>query len=79
MIPLFAFGMPGFQDWVLILIIVLVLFGAKRLPELARSLAQSMHEFRKAKDEFERELHKTTQDAPPAVRSESDKEPPKTV
>jgi sec-independent protein translocase protein TatA len=73
--------MPGFQDWVLILIIVLVLFGAKRLPELARSLAQSMHEFRKAKDEFERELHKTTttQDAPPAVRSDSDKEPPKTV
>jgi len=80
MTPLFAFGMPGFQDWVLILIIVLVLFGAKRLPELARSLAQSMHEFRKAKDEFERELHKTTtQDAPPTVRSESDKEPPKTV
>jgi TatA/E family protein of Tat protein translocase len=52
--------MPGFQEWVLILLIVLILFGAKRLPELARGLGQSVNEFRKAKDEFERELHKTT-------------------
>ena len=59
MIPLFAFGMPGFQEWILILLIVLVLFGAKRLPELARGLGQSMNEFRKAKDEFEREIHKS--------------------
>ncbi len=62
MIPLFAFGMPGFQEWVLILLIVLVLFGAKRLPELARGLGQSMNEFRKARDEFEREIHKSSQD-----------------
>ena len=57
--PLFALGMPGMQELLLILVIVLVLFGAKRLPELARGLGQSMNEFRKAKDEFEREIHKT--------------------
>jgi TatA/E family protein of Tat protein translocase len=56
--PLFALGMPGMQELLLILVIVLVLFGAKRLPELARGLGQSMNEFRKAKDEFEREIHK---------------------
>lgn len=72
MIPLFAFGMPGFQEWVLILVIVLVLFGAKRLPELARSLGQSMNEFRKAKDEFEREIHKSTQD----IETKKTEEPP---
>lgn len=60
--PLFALGMPGMPELFLLLIIVLVLFGAKRLPELARGLGQSMNEFRKAKDEFEREIHKTTQD-----------------
>lgn len=60
MSPLFALGLPGVQEWVLILLIVLILFGAKRLPELARGLGQSVNEFRKAKDEFERELHKTT-------------------
>jgi TatA/E family protein of Tat protein translocase len=46
----------------LILIIVLVLFGAKKLPELARSLGQSMNEFRKAREEFDRELQQATND-----------------
>jgi sec-independent protein translocase protein TatA len=46
---------------------VLVLFGAKKLPELARSLGQSMNEFRKAREEFDKELHQAGQDlkAPP--------------
>ncbi len=72
--PLFALGMPGMQELILILIIVLVLFGAKRLPELARGLGQSMNEFRKAKDEFQSELHKSSEElaakdspAPPVV------------
>ena len=46
----------------LILIIVLVLFGAKKLPELARSLGQSMNEFRKAREEFDRELQQAAND-----------------
>jgi sec-independent protein translocase protein TatA len=57
-----AFGAPGPSEWVLILIIVLVLFGAKRLPELARSLGQSMNEFRKAREEFDRELQQAAND-----------------
>ena len=48
----FALVMPGPTEWVLILVIVLVLFGAKKLPELARSLGQGMNEFRKAREEF---------------------------
>ena len=42
---------------VFILIIVVLLFGAKKLPELARGLGRSLGEFKKARDEFERELH----------------------
>jgi sec-independent protein translocase protein TatA len=38
---------------------VLVLFGAKKLPDLARSLGQSMNEFRKAREDIDRELHYT--------------------
>jgi sec-independent protein translocase protein TatA len=52
-----AFGVPGPSEWVLILVIVLVLFGAKKLPELARSLGQSMNEFRKAREDFDKELN----------------------
>jgi sec-independent protein translocase protein TatA len=52
-----GFGNFGGPDLFIILLIVLVLFGAKKLPELARSLGQSMNEFRKAREEFDRELH----------------------
>src|SRR5258708_17317170 len=52
-----GFGNFGGPDLFIILLIVLVLFGARKLPELARSLGQSMNEFRKAREEFDRELH----------------------
>jgi len=43
--------MPGPQEMIIILIIVLVLFGAKKLPELARGLGQGIREFKKASSE----------------------------
>ena len=61
-------------DLIIILLIILVLFGAKKLPELARGMGQAVKEFQKAKDEFGDELHKagktdaeaTKQDVKPA-------------
>jgi len=50
-------GNFGGPDLIIILVIVLVLFGAKKLPELARGLSQSLNEFRKARAEFGRELN----------------------
>jgi len=47
-------------DTLIILAFVLVLFGPKKLPELARGLRQAMNEFNKAKDDVERELTKST-------------------
>ncbi len=52
-----AFMNIGGQELILILLIVLVLFGAKKLPELARGMGQAIKEFQKAKDEFSDELH----------------------
>jgi sec-independent protein translocase protein TatA len=45
-------------DLIVILLIILVLFGAKKLPELARGMGQAVREFQKAKDEFSDELNK---------------------
>ncbi|MEY2439006.1 MAG: sec-independent protein translocase protein TatA [Verrucomicrobiota bacterium] len=45
-------------DLIVILLIILVLFGAKKLPELARGMGQAVKEFQKAKDEFGDELNK---------------------
>jgi sec-independent protein translocase protein TatA len=44
------FGL-GYQELLIILVIVLVLFGANRLPQLARSLGSSVKEFKKGVDE----------------------------
>ena len=49
-------GPIGMQEMVMIFIIILLLFGAKKLPELARGIGKSMGEFKKAKEEFEHEI-----------------------
>jgi len=56
-------------DLLIILLIVLVLFGAKKLPELARGMGQAVKEFQKAKDEFTDELHKAGNNPPAAAPS----------
>jgi sec-independent protein translocase protein TatA len=48
----------GAQELIVVLLIVLLLFGAKKLPELARGLRQAVKEFQKSNDEFSDELHK---------------------
>lgn len=68
---LLAFMNIGGQELILLLLIILVLFGAKKLPELARGMGQAIKEFQKAKDEFSDELHsagKTDVAAKPDVR-----------
>ena len=62
-----AFGMPSGPDLIVLLIIVLVLFGAKRLPELARGLGQSVNEFKKAKEEFDKEVAKPATPSTPVA------------
>ena len=57
--PILAMSMPGWPEIVFILVIVLLLFGAKKLPELARGLGQSLGEFKRAREDFEREIDKS--------------------
>ena len=44
----------GMPEVVLILVIALIVFGPRKLPELGKSLGQAMAQFRKASDEFKR-------------------------
>ena len=58
----------GVQELLLILFIVLILFGAKRVPELAKGLGTALREFRKAAKDIE------LSDSPPAdIKSDDDK------
>jgi len=47
----FISGMPGHMEIILIIFIILLLFGAKKLPELSRSLGKSLGEFKKGQKE----------------------------
>jgi TatA/E family protein of Tat protein translocase len=58
--PFFAFGLPHGADWLYVMIIVVVLFGANKLPQLARGIGRSLGEFKKAKEDFEKEVHAAT-------------------
>jgi sec-independent protein translocase protein TatA len=68
-----AFGMPGWPETLFILVVIVLLFGAKKLPELARGIGQSLGEFKKARDEFEREVRKSTTDL--EVKEPTEKQP----
>jgi sec-independent protein translocase protein TatA len=53
-----AFGPLGTPELIIIAVLVLVMFGAKKLPTFARSLGRSVKEFQHAKTEFETEMHR---------------------
>jgi len=60
----------GFQEMIIILVVVLIVFGPKRLPDLARSLGKGLAEFKKASEEVRKGIEE-------AVEEENSKTPPK--
>lgn len=54
----------GGSELMLILLVVLVLFGGKKIPELARGLGKGIREFKKAQSDLETEFHKAIETPP---------------
>jgi TatA/E family protein of Tat protein translocase len=59
----FAFGLPQGSEWFWIVLVIILLFGAKKLPELARSIGRSLGEFSRAKQDFEKEMKTAIDDS----------------
>ncbi|MCU0613210.1 MAG: twin-arginine translocase TatA/TatE family subunit [Candidatus Eisenbacteria bacterium] len=51
-------GMIGMQELLVILLVVLLLFGAKRIPEVMRSLGSGINEFKRGMRDIERDVSK---------------------
>ena len=66
-------GILGGWEWVVVILAVLLLFGAKRIPDLARSLGQSIKEFKKGAREVSDEIQNSVDDKPqkPATPSQT--------
>jgi sec-independent protein translocase protein TatA len=69
----------GGWEMILILLVVLVLFGAKKLPELAKGLGQGIKEFKKATRDVQDELQSAMEDNPPRRYPVSNPEPPRSI
>jgi sec-independent protein translocase protein TatA len=67
---IFAWGLGG-GELMVVLIVALILFGSKKIPEFAKGLGQAMKEFKKASNDVSNEIHnamnqETTTPPPPA-------------
>jgi TatA/E family protein of Tat protein translocase len=69
------------SEMLVILVIALIIFGPRKLPELGKTLGQSLAQFRRASEDFKRqwedevEIEKRKLDAPPPVKSPVSSEP----
>ena len=62
LIPLFP-GIPGGMEIAVILLIAILLFGANKIPKLARSTGEAMGEFKKGREQVEQELQEMRSEA----------------
>ena len=53
---------PGVLEITIIILVIIILFGAKKLPELARGLGLGLKEFKKAKREIKDEVQNATEE-----------------
>jgi sec-independent protein translocase protein TatA len=68
-------GNIGWQGAIIILVVLLVIFGPKRLPEMGRSLGKGMREFKDSvtgNDDEPHELPRMTEDEPVSTRPRDD-------
>ena len=49
-------SLPGGMEWIIILFVVLLLFGGKKIPELMRGLGKGIREFNSARNHIETEI-----------------------
>lgn len=59
-----AFSMPSGWEWIIILVVVLLLFGGKKIPELMRGLGKGVRSFKQGMQEAKDEINKIDEDEP---------------
>ncbi len=56
------FGLPGGSEWLLILVAIIILFGAKKIPDLMKGIGSGIKEFKKASAPEDEETNKKIED-----------------
>jgi sec-independent protein translocase protein TatA len=54
--PEFLLSMPGGSEWILIVLVILLFFGGKKIPDLMRGIGRGVREFNDAKENVKNEI-----------------------
>ena len=54
--PVLLLSMPGGSEWILILLVILLFFGGRKIPDLMRGIGKGVREFNDAKDHVKNEI-----------------------
>ena len=63
---IFLFSFPGGSEWIFIILIVLLLFGGRKIPELMRGIGRGIREFNDAKTTVKSEIEEGMKEKPAA-------------
>lgn len=64
------FELPGGFEWIVIIAVVVLLFGGRKIPELMRGLGRGIREFNDAKTNVKKEIEDGMKETPPSVKKE---------
>jgi sec-independent protein translocase protein TatA len=68
---LLMISMPGGSEWILIILVVLLLFGGRKIPELMRGLGRGIREFNDAKNNVKQEIEEGIKEKDKAPTSQA--------
>jgi len=71
-------GMAGWSELLLILALVLILFGPRRLPEIAEAMGKSIRKFKSATRDATAEVQREIDEVGKTLKDEESEDPPKT-
>jgi sec-independent protein translocase protein TatA len=63
-VPQMLLSMPGGGEWIWLLLAVVIFFGGRKIPELARGLGKGIREFNDAKEGVKKEIENGVSDKP---------------
>ena len=69
--PTYLAWTPGPTELIIILVVILILFGPKKLPDLSRAIGKSIGEFKRGRQEVDEELKKLHEDSEEGSDAES--------
>ena len=80
--PEFLLSMPGGSEWILIVLVILLFFGGKKIPDLMRGIGRGVREFNDAKENVKNEIdagirEKDVKPTPPRQEATTETELPK--